>query len=91
MIISTGGGMPVREENRALMRGLGKVVYLTAAPKTLYGRLCGDDKRPLLKSGELMEKIVTMLSERDPLYRAAADEICVTDGKSVDEVAALIN
>ncbi len=90
MIISTGGGMPMREENRRLMSCLGRVIYLTAEPATLYGRLNGDDKRPLLKSGDLKEKIVSMLMQRDPVYRLTADEICVTDDRSVDEVVEYI-
>ena len=34
MVISTGGGMPLRAENRQLLTSLGKVVYLKASPKT---------------------------------------------------------
>ena len=35
MIVSTGGGMPVREENRQLLRELGYVVYLKASAEPI--------------------------------------------------------
>ena len=35
-IISVGGGLPVREENRQLLSRLGRVFYLKASPETIY-------------------------------------------------------
>ncbi|MDE7478489.1 MAG: shikimate kinase, partial [Lachnospiraceae bacterium] len=49
LVISTGGGMPLRAENRQLLSRLGKVVYLKASPKTIYNRIKGDTTRPLLQ------------------------------------------
>ena len=57
-IISVGGGTPVREENRALLKEIGKVVYLRARPETLCERLKNDTRRPVLAGeGELSERI----------------------------------
>ena len=48
-IISTGGGLPMQEENRELLKKLGTVVFLRIKPETVYDRLKGDNTRPLLK------------------------------------------
>ena len=47
-VISVGGGMPVREENRKLLRALGCVIYLTAEKETILGRVKSDGSRPML-------------------------------------------
>ena len=42
VVLSTGGGMPVRPENSALMKNIGSVVYLRAKPETVYERVKHD-------------------------------------------------
>lgn len=87
-VLSVGGGLPLREENRPLLRKLGTVVYLKTGVKTLCGRLKGDTKRPLLRGpGTLEEKITRILTGREPKYEDAADRTLVTDGLDVEEVA----
>lgn len=87
-ILSVGGGLPLREENRPLLRKLGTVIYLKTGVPTLCGRLKGDTERPLLRGeGTLQEKITKILSEREAKYEDAADTEVVTDGLSVREVA----
>lgn len=85
-IISVGGGLPLREENRKLMHALGQVFYLRAEAETIYGRLKGDTTRPLLQGSDPEEKIRTMIGQRDPLYREAADVIIRVDGKSFEQI-----
>ena len=72
MVISTGGGMPLRAENRQLLTSLGKVVYLKASPKTIYDRIKGDMTRPLLQCENPMKRIEEMIAAREPLYDQAA-------------------
>lgn len=86
-IISTGGGMPVRAENRKLLATLGTVVYLKADADTIYNRVSGSDNRPLLKEGNLMEKIERMLGERGPLYMDGAGIVIDTSDYSAKEIA----
>lgn len=87
-ILSVGGGLPLREENRPLLRKLGKVIYLKTGIPTLCGRLAKDTERPLLRGeGTLEEKITRILTEREPKYEDAADAVVVTDGLNVQEVA----
>lgn len=87
-VLSVGGGLPLREENRPLLRKVGTVYYLKASVQTLCGRLAGDTERPLLRGeGTLEEKITKILSERESKYEDAADIPVPTDGLSVAEVA----
>ena len=51
-----GGGLPVKDVNRKLLHTLGTVVYLKAEVSTLENRLSGDNKRPLLKGGDLQRE-----------------------------------
>lgn len=85
-IISVGGGLPVREENRRLLHELGQVFYLRAKGKTIYERLKDDTTRPLLQGDDPLTKIETLLQERDPCYRDAADVVLNVDGKSFSEI-----
>ena len=86
-VISLGGGLPVREENRELLKKAGKVVYLRTAPETVYDRLKGDDTRPLLKSEDPLARIKELQDKRGKIYEEAADIIIDTDGKTPLEVA----
>ena len=63
MVIASGGGMPIREENRRLLAVLGRVVYLKASPETIYGRVKEDTARPLLQCENPMKRIEEMLEE----------------------------
>lgn len=87
-VLSVGGGLPLRAENREILRKLGTVVYLKASVQTLAERLARDTTRPLLQGEEpLEEKITRILSEREALYEEACSHVVLSDGKSVREVA----
>lgn len=85
-VLSTGGGMPIREENMKLLASMGQVVYLKASQATIIDRLSGDTTRPLLKGETLKERVENLLLTRAPYYEKAADIIINTDGKSVDDI-----
>jgi len=85
-IIATGGGLPMKEGNAELLKELGTVIYLKAGTDTLMKRLSGDTARPLLKNGDLREKIETMLAIRGPVYEATADLVLQTDNMSFYEI-----
>lgn len=90
LVISTGGGMPLRTENRQLLAQLGKVVYLKASPATIYNRIKGDTTRPLLQCENPLERIEEMIVERSPLYEAGAMFIVEVDELSQSEAASEI-
>ena len=85
-MIATGGGLPMKEGNAALLKELGNVIYLKAETETLVKRLSNDTVRPMLKNGDLKEKIETMLAVRGPVYEACADLILQTDDMSFYEI-----
>ena len=86
-MISVGGGLPLREENRKLLKKLGTVIYLRVRPETVLARLKGDTTRPLLQGDDVEEKVNSLLSKRGPIYEMAADRIISVDGRSVEQIA----
>lgn len=89
-IVATGGGLPMREENRVLLKRLGCVVYLRITPEGVMERLQGDSTRPLLRGENPMGKIRTLMAEREAVYETAADLIVDVDGKDLEQVASEI-
>jgi shikimate kinase len=84
-IITTGGGIVLREENRRWMRENGVVVLLDASSEEILKRLEGDKTRPLL-IGDKETKVTKILDERLPLYVDTANLIIETTGKSVEVI-----
>lgn len=89
-VLSTGGGMPLREENRKLLKEYGTVVYLKASPEETFERLKHDTSRPLLNAPDRYEKIKEMIQQRKPIYEAAADITISVDGKNPEKICAEI-
>lgn len=85
-VISVGGGLPVKEENRELLKELGSVVYLRAKPDTIYERLKNDTSRPLLRGDDPKGKIESMIKQRGPVYELAADCIVDVDEKGYEVI-----
>ncbi len=86
VVISCGGGVPMRERNVEEMHKNGKVVLLTARPETVLDRLKDDHSRPLLENHKNVDYIQDLMEKRRPKYEAAADIIISTDGKSAAEI-----
>ena len=72
-VLACGGGTPLREENRRIMRRIGMVIWLQVEPATVSVRLKDDTTRPLLVGPDPEKKISGLLSEREDRYRAACD------------------
>lgn len=85
-VLSTGGGMPIREANQALLKKLGMVVYLRTTKETIIHRVKSDTTRPLLAGDDLEYKVDTLLTKRAPIYEACADVIVDTDGLDFEQV-----
>ncbi|TKD70091.1 shikimate kinase [Pseudalkalibacillus hwajinpoensis] len=86
VVISTGGGIILKKQNREFMRKHGTVIYLHCEPEEILKRLEGDSSRPLLSGENRQAKIQSIFSERLPLYREAHFEIDTTN-RSVSEIA----
>lgn len=91
LVLAAGGGAPVREESRRVMRASGKVVWLKAQPETIYARMTRDQttatRRPNLTSQGGLEEIVQLLARREPIYRESAHLEVDTEEKTPAEVA----
>lgn len=86
-VVSTGGGLPMREENRRIMKEAGMVVFLRIRPETVYLRLQGDTTRPLLQKADPRAEIQRLLAERNPRYEEEADLVVDVDGRTPEELA----
>jgi shikimate kinase len=86
-IISTGGGVVVREENRNLLRDLGYVVWLQAPADVILERTGKNRSRPLLQTEDPAEVIQRLMETRRPLYQETAHLKLDTAGLTSDEVA----
>lgn len=86
-IIATGGGLPVREDNRPLLRELGYVVWLDANTETILQRTSRTNTRPLLQTENPRETIENMLNQRNSIYRDVSHLRLQTSGLSISETA----
>ncbi len=89
-VLATGGGAILRPENRAVFAERGFVVYLHATVQQQAERTAMDTQRPLLQTKDRAGKLNELMTMREPLYRAAADLIIETAGKSPKVVVDLI-
>lgn len=85
-VVSTGGGLPLREENADILKKNGFVVYLRVKASTVEERLKGDTTRPLLQGENVSKKIADLLEYRDPIYEYGAHMVLDVDGKAVDQI-----
>lgn len=86
LVVSTGGGAVMKEENMSALRQGGVIVCLMASPETILQRTSGNSDRPLLNVEDPLRKIRDLLGQRMPFYERA-DIIVDTEGKTPREVA----
>lgn len=89
-VISVGGGLPLWEDNRQLLKALGMVLYLRVRPETVIGRLRGDSTRPLLQGTDMEEKVERLMAFRGPVYESLADCVVDADDKTVVQIGTQI-
>ncbi|MDH4234981.1 MAG: shikimate kinase [Gallionella sp.] len=80
VVLATGGGAVLSEQNRELLQQNGIVIYLKAGVQDLWHRTRHDRNRPLLQTADPYGKLVELHQQRDPLYQQVAD-IVVQSGK----------
>ena len=87
LVLATGGGAVLAEENRRRIATRGTVVYLHARPAHLWLRVRHDRNRPLLATADPQKRLEELYAERDPLYREVADLVIDTGKQSVQSLA----
>ena len=86
VVISTGGGTVLRQQNMDALKKTGTVVCLTATPETILERTGSSDDRPLLLVDNPLEKIRELLQFRMPFYEKA-DLMIDTEDKAPRHIA----
>lgn len=84
IVLATGGGAVLSEDNRNALRRSGLVVYLHVLPEVLFKRVRGDRSRPLLQVEDPLARFRQLYAERDGLYRETAHlvlEVGVVSGR----------
>lgn len=84
VIVATGGGAVLKEENQALMLEHGIVFALTATAEAIIDRVKHDANRPLLQ-GEVEKRVYDLLEKRKNSYLFAHHTVDTTN-KSLQEV-----
>ena len=85
-VISTGGGLPMRQANVDELRRMGRIIYLDVKPEEVVRRLAGDTTRPLLQGENVDQRVRKLMGQRGPVYEAAADIIVPVTGIEIDEI-----
>jgi shikimate kinase len=86
VIISTGGGAVLKQENMDTLRENGIIICLTATPETILQRTSDNSDRPLLQVENPFKKINDLLQTRKPYYEKA-DIIIDTEDKTPLQIA----
>ncbi|WP_078545710.1 shikimate kinase [Litchfieldia alkalitelluris] len=84
VIITTGGGIVIQEENRNWMKEHGTVIYLHCEIEEVFNRVSTDGSRPLIEKNQ-KEKVIDLYHSRLSFYNEA-DVIVDTTQKNIDDV-----
>jgi shikimate kinase len=80
LVVATGGGAIMRDENVDHLRSIGKLIYLKSEPEELIRRLqVSKRKRPLLSTENWESKLVAILESRQEQYSKADVIVSVDD------------
>lgn len=86
IVLATGGGAVLDEENRSRLRTRGFAIYLNAPIELLLERTARDKQRPLLQTDDPRAKLTALATEREPLYQQVADMVVKTDRRTARHV-----
>ena len=86
IVLATGGGAVLREENRRALRRNATVVYLHTPIETQLKRTMSSKHRPLLQTDNPTEKLKALMKIREPIYRQEADVIVRCSNRSPHSV-----
>ncbi|EAQ63119.1 probable Shikimate kinase [Marinomonas sp. MED121] len=87
IVMATGGGAVMLDENRDILRQGGLVVYLYASVSQQLTRTSKSNHRPLLQNGNPKQILTNLFKARDPLYRDVAGLVVETDSRNPKVVA----
>ena len=86
IILATGGGAVLAEENRRCMASRGHVIFLNISVDEQLARTRHDKNRPLLQTADPRATLERMREERLPVYRSVADIEITSDSRNMKHV-----
>ena len=90
VILATGGGAPLSEPARPLLKQFGKVVYLRVQPEEIMKRMARKGLPAYLADDPTIDNLRRFWNRRDPIYTELAElTIDSTQGSVHDSVAAI--
>ena len=90
IVLATGGGSILREQNREHLNSRGHVILLQVDIKEQLRRVAFDSSRPLLKTDDPEARLKSLMEEREPIYKAVADVEISTDSRRMFHVVTRI-
>ncbi len=81
IVLATGGGAVLKDENRKYLQSRGTVIYLHATVEQQVERTAKDRNRPLLQAEDPAAVLAELMAVRDPLYQECCDFLVKTDGR----------
>jgi shikimate kinase len=85
-VLATGGGAVIDERNRAILRELGRVVWLRVSPEIAVERTSASVARPALTELPPLEEAREVAQTRSAWYEEVADAAIDTDSAALVEV-----
>jgi shikimate kinase len=86
IVMATGGGAVIADENRQWLKQHGYVIYLRANVNDLWHRMRNDKHRPLLQNVDVRAKLEQLYHQRNPLYTETASLIVDTGSQPVTNI-----
>jgi shikimate kinase len=86
IILATGGGSVLNENNRQIIQETGHIIYLSTSAEQLYARIRHDKSRPLMQTENPLLTLTNLLKTREPYYLDVADSIVKTGQQRISVV-----
>jgi shikimate kinase len=87
VVLATGGGAVLDEQNRRRLSSRGFVVYLKCTPEQQYERTYRDRNRPLLQTEDPLARLKSLMEQREPYYLQTADLVILSERRNAISVA----
>ena len=85
-VISTGGGIVLKDDNKKLMKDLGLIIFLDINISSQIDRVKNRKNRPLLDNKHLKDNLLSLKKIRDPIYKKISNYIIDVSGKERNQV-----
>jgi len=88
-VLASGGGSFIQPEIRKLIKNRAISIWLKTDINVLVERISRNNHRPMVRGGDVREKIGQLLVAREPIY-IEADITVVTDSQTPQDTARII-